>query len=570
MDKYIYGADTETLEGEPMTFQFYSEDCDEETISFVNPDTALKTFLHWCGQRKRNAEHVVYVHNLAFDATEFLWRPDFHKEMASPGGEFHVKEGKWSIRGCYGAPTFFRVTNGHNIAITFIDSFSYFKGSLEKAGELFCPDLPKLKRPQGLGSKKFTRKDSQFCDYAMRDAVVAYHMGRAIEQVHQQFDIRQTVSIADMSARIFRHRYVRETIPLCPTELIDPSLYSYHGGKNNLAVEPGWYTGVSSLDISSAYPHAMSLLPSFTNEKLYKKFRSTGGKINSVHDLGIYRVSGSVLDCRWPVVFGHDFKALRGRFENVWMAGYEVNEGLRSGELKISKIGGTYYDGEKDKRNSAFKEFVSEFYQKKEQETDKVRRTFYKLILNSLYGKFIQTRKNKKFCRIDTETGVVSEVGDLVAGGLFHPFIASLITAHTRAQIHKLEHKYNALHTATDGIFTTRKVNVPAKAKSVGDVTCEAKGDLLLARNKLYILYGRPQDGGFPSRAFKGKNILKYALHGFQGKVADLETLIATNRRRYSIVRPNRLKESVKRGLVVNKFEQRDMVLKVPPLSVKK
>lgn len=571
MDKYIYGADTETCKGEPMTLQFYSEDCDCEDIYFVSAKSSFQQFLAWCSRRRRNIEHIVYVHNLDFDAIEFLWRPDLHKLMAAPGGEFYVKEGKWSIRGCYGTPTFFRVTNGHDIAVTFIDSYSYFKGSLAAAAELFCHNLPKLKRPDGLGEKLFKKSNAKFCDYAMRDAVVAYHMGRAIELVHQQFDIRQTVSIADMSARIFRHRFVHQTIPLCPAEMIDPALYSYHGGKNNLAVEPGWYTGVSSLDISSAYPHAMSELPSFTNEKLYKKYRGT--KSRGVPSLGIYRVSGLADSCRWPSLFDHSFKSIEGRFDAVWVAGYELNEAIRTGEARINKISGWYYESDKDLERSPFRAFVEEFYEKKERETDKVKRTFYKLILNSLYGKFIQTRKNKKFCRINTENGVVTEVSDLVAGGLFHPFIASLITAHTRARIHELEHKYEALHTATDGIFTQRPVNgIPSKAAHLGGLTREAVGDLLLARNKLYILYGdkKKYPDAMASRSFKDKSILKYALHGFQGKIHDLEKLVATNRRKYTITRPNRLKESVKRGLVPNLFEDREMILKVPPLSVKK
>jgi hypothetical protein len=72
-----------------------------------------------------------------------------------------------------------------------------------------------------------------------------------------------------------------------------------------------------------------------------------------------------------------------------------------------------------------------------------------------------------------------------------------------------------------------------------------------------------------PSLVFKGKHILKYALHGFQGRVTDLERLIASNRRKYSVSRPNRLKESLKRGLTPNEFIKREYTLKVGPVALR-
>jgi hypothetical protein len=95
----------------------------------------------------------------------------------------------------------------------------------------------------------------------------------------------------------------------------------------------------------------------------------------------------------------------------------------------------------------------------------------------------------------------------------------------------------------------------------------EASGDLLLVRNKCYILYA--PDGDMPSEAFKGKHIRKYALHGFQGHVHQLEKLIATNTRTYTRMHANRLKESVKRGLTPNDFVERTYNLKVPPLKLR-
>lgn len=570
MDKYIYGADTETYFGLPMSLQFYSEDvaCDE--IYFVGPKSAADTFFKWCAKRKRNVQHVVYIHNLSFDLPELLW--GHHSKLIGPGGDFDFKVGKWHVRGVYGTPTFARISNDHDISIILVDSFSYFRGSLAKGAELFCPDLPKLKRVSGIGSTKFTSRDSDFVAYAMRDAVIAYHMGRAIEKLHQEFDLQQCVSVADMSARVFRHRFLDYTIPQPSREIIDASLLSYHGGKNNVTEPAGWYENVSSIDISSAYPDAMRNMPAFSNERLYRRYRSTGRalSVKEVPDYGVYAISGSVADCKWPCVFSHGFKSLSGNIDRVWVQGFEVNEAIRSGEFKPSTIRGYYYDEEKDIQAPALRNFVEAFYEKKANEKDKVLKFMYKLILNAISGKFIQTRKRGSTSYTDVDAGTTVVASELIAGGMCHPFIGSAIPAHTRARIHRLEHKYKAIHTATDGILSQNGFSEP-KRSGLGSLSLEAKSaTLLLVRNKCYVLYGKRSAETTSSRVFRGKHIIKYALHGFQGDVSTLERLIASGRRKYTVNRPNRLKESLKRGLTPNDFVKREYTLKVGPLTVRK
>lgn len=564
MDKIIYGADTETHEGEPMTLQFYSEDiaCDE--IHYVGPGNAAKTFIKWCKSRKRNIAHVLYIHNLGFDLIELLW--GHHPKLVTSGGEFEFKIEGLFFTGVYGTPTFCRITNGHDLSITLVDSFSFFRGSLAKAATLFCPDLPKLKRPDGLGSKLFKKGNAIFEAYAMRDAEVTYHMGRAIEAMHRQFDIKQCVSVADMAAKIFRKR-LTYTIHQPSRDVIDAALLSYHGGKNNITRPRGWYTGVQSLDISSAYPHAMMQLPAFSNPKLYRRIKANA-RAKVLPEFGVYQVSGKVAPCEWPVLFSHGFKPLSGEVDRVWVQGFELNEAISSGEFKPTAISGYFYDAERDYQAPAFRGFIEEFYNLKETATDKVFRTLYKLIMNSISGKFVQTRKRGAIMMTDIDAGETVSAADLVAGGLFHPFIASAITAHTRARIHQLEHKFKAIHTATDGIMTQAK-SARAVGRGIGSLTVEARdATLLLIRNKCYALYGAKSDKTSPSYGFKGKHLIKYALHGFQGTITDLEKLVSTGRRAYTVNKPNTLKDSLKRGLVPNKFETRSYTLKVGDLKV--
>lgn len=582
MRKMIYGGDTETMRGRPISFQFYGENR-SDMIFIPDPAKATSILLKWCKSLPSRTHHVVYVHNLEFDMVSFFW--DHRTALVSTrSGEFDFVVDGWRVQGAYGAPTFCRMTDsGGNRVVMFVDSFSYYRASLAKAADVFCPDLPKLKTPEGLGEKMFTKKDDKFIEYAMRDSIIAYYIGLSLEKLHDEFGIGQTVSVADMAARIFRHRFLKRDIPQVGREWIETSMSAYHGGKNLLSAEPGWYQQVTSIDISSAYPHAMHEFPSFYHSKLYKTYR--GYRVRDVPDIGVYQVTGRVVPCRWPSLFTHDFKPLLGGgVEDLCVAGYELNEAIRSGEFKPSKIIGLYYDAEKDHDDPPLRSFVEDFYERKSTATDKPMRAMYKFILNSISGKFIQTRKNNRDMVISVDHDndsmlKVAEEADLIAGGMFHPFIAAQITAHTRARIHQIEHKYKTIHTATDGVYTQMTVD-PKKdkfGKGLGSLTVEGRGDLLMLRNKTYVLYSdKPSDPDKPvkSQAFAGKYLVKYALHGFAGTVYDLEKLVATGTRMYMAKKVNRLRASVKSGATPNEFVDKVYALKVgrdlpihPPLS---
>ena len=567
MDVYIHGADSETLNGAPLSFQFFCPDLRENTIVFVTPEDALDHFIEWADGLPVRTAHVVYVHNLKHDLPEFFW--EAKAWLLSPAGDFSFTAGDWKIRGVYGAPTFCRMSNRRrNVTVLIVDSHLWFQGSLAAAAELFCPNLPKLDKPEGLGSKRFTARNALFCAYAMRDAEIDYHIGIQVQKIVTEFDIRQPVSLANMAALIFKRRYLSYTIPQPSTAIIHAALKSYHGGKNNLVkgAAPRWHRNVSSLDISSAYPYAMRQLPAFSDYALYRNY-PLAKKAREVPPFGVYLVSGSAAECDWPCLFRHDFSQIQGDFESVWVHGFEVNEALRAGELSIKSIRGYFYEAESDNETPAFRDFVDDFYARKQSASDPVLRHMYKIILNALYGKFIQTRKNGRVLYTDIdENPTVVEAGELVAGGLFHPFIASSVTAHPRAYIHQIEHAHAAFHTATDGVFTKarepkRVPFMPRQNRGLGSLQIEARGDLLLLRNKLYIMYG--PDGKLESERIEGARIRKYAKHGFMGTVHDLERLALTGSRRYAVTKPNQLRESLNRGLDVNRFESRERTLNI-------
>lgn len=575
MDVIVHGADSETYHGRPMTLQFYSGDMEYEQCLWVDEHTSTQGFFEWADSLPRHCLHVVYVHNLEFDLPEFFW--SYKEQLITTGGDFHFDVDGWHVSGVYGKPTFCRLTHRHQSRqILIVDSYYWFAGSLKNAAKLYCPHLPKLKTPKGLGTKKFGMNDDNFYAYAMRDAEIDYHIGVSVQKIIREFDIRQPVSLADMAAKIFRHHFLKHTIPQPSRAVSMAALRSYHGGKNNVVSgnAPAWHIDITSMDISSAYPYAMSQLPSMSF-KAYKRYQMTRKRVTSVPELGVYCVSGTADKSEWSVIFHHGFQPIDGKFSRVWIQGFELNEALRTKKIKVNSLRGHYYDQDKDNRESPFDAFCQHFYHLKETQTDPVLRYMYKIILNAVYGKFIQTRKNSRIIYTDVDANETEETHDLIAGGMFHPFIASAITAHTRAYMHQIETAHEAFHSATDGIFTKRKrvIQVPfSPAKGLGALQIEARGDLVLLRNKCYILYAdKPLDKkSIRSQYFRGKYIIKSAKHGFQGSVYDLEKLVAHNKRKYKASRPNRLREALKRNLDVNDFVEREYQLKIGPIGVKK
>ncbi len=538
----VIGFDSETLQGPPITFQFFSKHAPRITgCVFIGKRRKIDVFLQQLNKLKPGS-YRMYGHNLEFDMLSALWEA----RAKIRDGSINLHIGNWKITGRYSKPVFAVFDDGKRY-IELVDSMLWFQTSLERAAQIVCPHLPKLVRPKGLGTTLYTPKDEKFVAYAMRDAEVACYLGEAIEKFHDELEIPAQISLASMAAATFRLRYMRDDMFQPPNyEWMVGAAASYHGGVNRVRPDaaPAWHMPVTSSDMSSAYPTAMNEFPSFNDADGYHAFRPRG-RVNKVPEMGIYRVSGTTPQCDWPALFDHDFEPIIGGFKDQWVTGYELNQAIQSDEVSISSIKGFFY--ESVSAYSPFHEFVQFFYRMKNEAKDPVMRYMYKIMLNALTGKFIQTSPDYtlvdgKLCKIKR------------AGGLYHPFIASLITGHTRSHMHVAEHKYQAIHTATDGIFAPGRCKA-ATEKTLGAFVVEGFGDLALFRNKLYILYTDTESKDtYPSQIFEGRHILKCARHGFQGRVVDLEQMLISEGRTYKRNAPIKLKTALKDGEAPNKF----------------
>lgn len=465
------------------------------------------------------------------------------------------------IRVCHNKTWFCNLSYGGNKRILIIDTFAFLKNSLKHLSDTLNLDhkkyefdftntelLPYLPLSNSI---IFDLKKS-LKTYLENDLEVQYDLTKRIIEFHDLYDVRICVSIAQLSARIFKHKFLREGdfIPKIPNHLLKICILSYHGGKNTfLDDKVTKYEDMNLYDIRSLYPWAMSTIPNVLNCEylVVNEFKKDYE--------GVYCVTGKLKKSDYAIFYTHDFEKIDKKFnssdpnveDNVFyyrikdlcVTSYELKTALKYKLFELEACYGILIV-EKETYNP-LKEFVYHFYEKKEKYKNSGNPfyIFYKLILNSLYGKFIQNQSYTRMreYNINNDGSVKLKKSDIVkvesefqGGTMFNPLIASLITGKGRSLMFEYEVKYNSVHTATDSILTKEKIPT---GKNIGDMCYEDSGNVLIFRNKCYVFFG---------------NKIKYALHGFHGKIEDLIKLYIKKGKTYEAERFINIKEGLKCG----------------------
>jgi hypothetical protein len=387
---------------------------------------------------------------------------------------------------------------------------AYYVTGLDKAGAML--GLGRKLALDDTYKKNLTRDaltDPVFLAYARQDAYLTRMIGEQIIGLHVQYDVPTTTSAPHFAARVFRHTYLNGEIPLPSPDLEQAGLSSYHGGKNGYYLPvPKHLTRIWSYDITSAYPEAMRALPNPVTAEWTRVTDWRPGR----HAL--YLVTMRQRVCRYRGAQRHDgTKNTDTYIDGLWITSYELDAMIERGEVTLIAVSGWQMTGE---RGGPLSDYVDRFFAEK-RHSEGAAREAAKLFLNSLYGKFFQKQPLGAVGVWDiTDTEPIriehdpDQPFDWCAGGLYHPPIASLITGYVRAKIHRLEHKYNAVMTSTDGFFARTKPDPVDIGSDLGALTV-TRGDVSIWRERLYIF--DPLQPGQKR---------KVALHGFRGNAKDL------------------------------------------------
>lgn len=512
---YVIGFDSEAEDSWPYTLQFSLPDTgeDDTAILYIPKRThaALHAFMEFvhrvCTSRKR--EYLVYGFNIAYEFTQLFH--DFADEAKAAADfwfDYVCKDGaRYRVEVFKAKRYFCTIRNiSTKVRIRLLDAYAFFSTSLDKATRMLGIG-EKLAAP-----KRFTRsewKTAEFQAYAKRDAYITRLLGERIVEMHATYDVATTISAPHFASCVFRRRFLGGRVGGISEHLEQYGLASYHGGKNGYYLHgPQAIDNVRNFDIRSAYPEAMRALPDIERSTFVPAIEYQPG----THS--IWRATIQYQPCKYRgIQYANGSWITEPQRLQVYATGYELDAMLERGECEIVRCTGYVMTGPS---GGALADYVDTFYAMKSTATDDTDRATAKLFLNSLYGKFFQKVPVGIVGSYDWESGdyvasAAEQVMDFVAGGLYHPPIASLITGFVRAKIHRLEHKYDALMTSTDGFFAFGDPDQSEIGTRLGMLDVST-GSLRIWRERLYI---------FDSD--KGER--KAALHGFRGSVDDLSKI---------------------------------------------
>lgn len=596
----IFGADTETFNGEPHTIQAY--DGHDLLFEYVTPATIFKTFTQYLFDRSRDrGVNICYVHFLRFDSPVIF----YEKRLAlyEQGSEIKFRYKGYNVEMLFGKINKITLERaGRKVHIH--DSWSFTQASLAKSLVMFKLDARKLEKSKALqesiGRLRYNGLPSddplrlEFEEYARVDATSEYALACEIMKYHEKYKVRPSISLPQFAARVFRHHFFKEdeVIPFPPPNVVKAAEPSYHGGKNGFYFDkPTIVEDAYEIDISSAYPHAMTLIPQMMSGDY------CGVSKYDPNVVGLYLISGCDSG-KYPLVFDDDFKPVRGTFKNIWITSYELERALKSPDVSLTIHRGFCWFPDARYTHNPMAEYVEHFYKLKEStHKDDPNYYFYKIMLNGLYGKFVQTteiRELKELAADEDGKGAKGKRGKIPcdykydsvlkkfiktetihrAGGLYNPFIASLITGYVRGYLYDLETKYEAFHSATDAVKTTIK---PQGMAGLGGLKIETYGRCYAFRNKLYLHFARSNSYcGHDLSKIKifdhdGQHLCKFGLHGFKGSVADLfaarHKLMNGEVFEYEYNHMVGLREGFRRNEVICSMVKRPEKFKISPLS---
>lgn len=536
-EQHVICCDTETIKGKPYCIQFY--DGIEETLIYVNEHTIFDVYCEYIASHmKPNLSVWFFYCQFDLPIIHYPYKDYFTHDGHKMGiGHFdfdYVTGNTWFGNHRYKKQQWVER-----------DAFQYVSRSLKNVAKDLGLLTNKRPRPEYLGQRKPLSHEKQaFEDYAIGDVLVLWELVYWILSIHRQYDVGLSVSLADLCGKIFRKNYVESPIKATHQDVTMASLSSYHGGKTECYVKgPVIVPEIRYYDIVSAYPYAMTQIGNFFDyeiEEFVPNFSPVVGD-------GVYQVSGKIL-CHYHPMYSEKFERVTA-LENQWVTGYELKSALdhRCFEGIIHR---GYIMQSHNGIDNGLAGYIWDFFRKKAEAKSQKNQTeslWYKLAMNSLYGKFI-SRISEEVDLLETWRG----------GIIFHPLIATLITGYVRGYAHTIEHACQSFHTATDS-FMTRRTDfdgVFPGVNGLGAVQQECDGDVLLIRGKVYVIFDKVDPSCYHRFVlFEDQlqcetceaKIIKYATHGFFGSIQMLMNMWRGNKTDYKITRMMRLKEAKRR-----------------------
>lgn len=282
--------------------------------------------------------------------------------------------------------------NHKTYSIEFIDSMNYFRTSLDSLANAF-------------GLKKYATKE----DYSLMPENWNEYIsenGRALceEDVRILYIVLEKffnmgfcygITSAQTSFNTYRRDYLKGNITL-PEKMVMPSILSYRGGIVNV-----FHYARNKLlygyDINSLYPYVMSherYSVKYNGELNYPDYAYMYDDIkNKAYNYLIYCDVRNANPNPVPITYNGKL-IFFSNFNDQWITGREYARILdMGGEVRV-------HEAHEFVNEDLFSGFVKYYYEKKSKSSD-YKRDFYKIILNSAYGKLAQRKAHSDIISLE-------------------------------------------------------------------------------------------------------------------------------------------------------------------------
>ena len=379
----------------------------------------------------------------------------------------------------------FRISSGKN-AVTFWDMYSFFNMSLASAARQFTT-IQKIDQDVTNYDQKYIHDNwDTIAEYCIRDAEITERLFQVVLQMAGKLGIVPTTfySIATIG-----YKYVRENTNYVTVNrywdnhrgILAAACASYTGGKFEVTTRgKGTFY---EYDINSAYPYEIANLVDISNAIVIESRKMPS---NAVYGFVYVRV--------WiPEPMSHSIALKRkgvnifpiGRFTK-WITKEEYEFLLRFPEIDM-RVLKAYWLTVRRKRYP-YRKIINSLYKIKAEAKitgDTELYHFTKILLNSIYGKFVQLiRKGDK----------------IEASTCWNPIYGAIITANVRIRIAELQNEYQeicAVHT--DSVLSTVKLPIKCSS-SIGDWDLSVHGIGVIIGSGIYQVGDKIRFRGFPGK----------------------------------------------------------------------
>ncbi len=570
--KKLYGFDIETY-GENNKFLMGS--IVNETEEYVFWDK--KRMQDFIIKNEKLKSSYLFATNLGFDFTGLFDTIDIMREF------------KFISRGS----DFITIQHKKTKAPKFFDTMNFFKCSVANLGHIL--KIPKLEKPDFLGQyvNMITepQKAKHLQNYNIRDSYISFRFAKFLQDGFNSIGGNLKYTIASTSMGLYRKKFLKHWILQPPKEIIKEQFNAYYGGRVE-SFERGLIRNKNYYDINSLYPYVMAtkLFP-FPNSMTTKQDLNLEGislcNIETPKNLLI-----PLLPLR------HDNKLLfpLGKFQ-AWQTHAELRKAIDLG-YKIEILKSYTYE----KNFNPFSDFVNEMYSErmKFKKNNSPFELIYKILLNSLYGKFAQKMEFSEIFMIETQKdldkindyiklniGLLQDGKDIrykidspcieekeIVGKIYasakmyyvtdldvvnypkfiNPIISIYTTSYARLELYKWIEKAgfnNVSYCDTDSLITTSELPTGTKLGELKKELSITKG--IIVKPKFYYV----EDENNP----KDKFVKAKGLHNLK-TIMDFKKVLETQE--YEYTKFTKFRESLRRDL---HFNQKLDILKIIDLE---